>query len=109
MTHGLNTDVGEQYQLGQRIWRTSLTKMTDDLETKLGLDTAACDDEVFSVSREQIVESCVFATEGEASVNAKHVLAKVRPNLFIYCSNCAFTVHIHLKTFNTYYQHKVPL
>jgi hypothetical protein len=45
--------MGEQYQLGQRIRRTNLTKMTDDFETKLGLDVAVCD-EVFSVSLEQM-------------------------------------------------------
>ena len=50
----------------------------------------------------------MFATGGESSLHAKHVLAKVRPNLLIHCSNCALTVHIHLKTFNSYYQHKRP-
>ena len=49
-------DVGEQYQLVQRIWRNSLTKMRDDTETKLGVNAAAAafDDEVFSISLEQI-------------------------------------------------------
>jgi hypothetical protein len=47
-------DMGEQYQLGQRIWRTNLTIMTDDFETKLGLDAAVCDDEAFSVRLEQM-------------------------------------------------------
>jgi hypothetical protein len=29
-------------------------KMKDDVETKLGVDAAACDDEVFSINLEQI-------------------------------------------------------
>lgn len=65
--------------------------MTDDIETKLGVDAAACDDEVFSIS-----------------LRAKHVLAKVRSNLLIHCSNCTFAPHIHLKMFDAYYQHKRP-
>jgi len=36
--------------VGQRILRTSLIKMTDDIETKLGVNAAACDDKVLSSS-----------------------------------------------------------
>jgi len=78
-----DTRTEQEWRRAVSVWvrgfGSSLTKMTDDVETKLGVDAAACDDEAFSISLEHIEVLRVCDTRSFTACEACNCKSSVKP------------------------------